>query len=511
MNQVLSRKHIIAQGASTLIALGAAATLLMGMNSCGGDPPPNSQQCQVAADCEGLPHIECVGSFSCESGQCIYECDGGGCDSDSECDAGMLCIDGECTDPKPEGCWTNDDCSPSEMCVFPVDDCPPGAACTSIAQAGQCVPKPPGGCASDSECAAGEVCDFSEYFPCGADAPCLPAGPGVCVPKPPTGCTDDADCAAGHQCLLPPCEPCPYDAECPPCTGVCEPVTTWECSSDSECGTNQYCDFVECSGCDCLPDADCDCAQVCYGVCKDTWTPPPSGCSGDSDCGMGEQCMVACPDCYCEDDSDCDCGPCFGECVPKSDNGCTADSQCGANQQCQISCAPCWCEDGTECECPCFGECVNVDPPEQCSSDDECGPNATCECLGDPSCPMCDVCFFQCVPTPATWCTSDAECAAGEQCVDDDTWACDCPPGSDCLCPEKLGTCQPTPEPTECKTTGCSGEVCSSEDVYSICIWDPSYICLEFSQCGSYGDDGGCGWKPTPEYVDCLAQFDQAP
>lgn len=33
--------------------------------------------CSQPSDCEGLPHIMCVGSWSCERNQCSYTCDSG--------------------------------------------------------------------------------------------------------------------------------------------------------------------------------------------------------------------------------------------------------------------------------------------------------------------------------------------------------------------------------------------------------------------------------------------------
>jgi hypothetical protein len=46
---------------------------------CVGDPhaalPEGS--CSTPNDCEGLVHIMCVGSWSCDAGSCSYTCDGG--------------------------------------------------------------------------------------------------------------------------------------------------------------------------------------------------------------------------------------------------------------------------------------------------------------------------------------------------------------------------------------------------------------------------------------------------
>jgi len=40
----------------------------------GGDDLQEGQ-CRTAADCEGLVHIMCVGSWSCDNGWCSYTCD----------------------------------------------------------------------------------------------------------------------------------------------------------------------------------------------------------------------------------------------------------------------------------------------------------------------------------------------------------------------------------------------------------------------------------------------------
>jgi len=114
------------------------------------------------------------------------------------------------------------------------------------------------------------------------------------------------------------------------------------------------------------------------------------------------------------------------------------------------------------------------------------------------------------VPTAPQWCTSDAECGPGQFChIEGDI--CDCPPGSDCLCPQPVGTCLEAREPTECQTTGCSGEICAAEDMASICIWDPSFSCLELTTCGNYAPNGGCGFEPNDAYLACLADFGVQP
>lgn len=56
-----------------------------------------------------------------------------------------------------------------------------------------------------------------------------------------------------------------------------------------------------------------------------------------------------------------------------------------------------------------------------------------------------------------------------------------------------------------CQVTGCSGQICASEPVFTTCEWRPEYECLALTQCGPYGEGWSCAWEQTPEYLDCLA------
>ncbi len=50
-----------------------------GKDCCGSCKGPDKSvdegYCETAADCDGLIHIMCVGSWSCDSNQCAYDCD----------------------------------------------------------------------------------------------------------------------------------------------------------------------------------------------------------------------------------------------------------------------------------------------------------------------------------------------------------------------------------------------------------------------------------------------------
>jgi hypothetical protein len=67
------------------------------------------------------------------------------------------------------------------------------------------------------------------------------------------------------------------------------------------------------------------------------------------------------------------------------------------------------------------------------------------------------------------------------------------------------------PPPEECHVAGCSSELCVGPDGpdFSICIFQPWYVCLDQTTCGNFGPDGACGWEQNPEYLECLASFGQ--
>jgi hypothetical protein len=61
-----------------------------------------------------------------------------------------------------------------------------------------------------------------------------------------------------------------------------------------------------------------------------------------------------------------------------------------------------------------------------------------------------------------------------------------------------------------CQVSGCSGELCASEPLFSPCVFLPHYVCFRDAVCSERGDLGprpGCGWERTPELEACLARF----
>ncbi len=298
----------------------------------------------------------------------------------------------------------------------------------------------------------------------------------------PNLCTTDADCVDG---------------------GVCDPATfkCVECLLDGDCPLGKKCDGEahQCVGC--LADADCAGDLVCdsaLNLCVE--------CLEDADCGDGGHCDEAMNVCIeCVDDADCvypEAACAFsacidGECVtgtvpdglPCSDGDpCTLDDQC-EDGECvggvtDPNCIPTGCEgdpDGTPC-----------DDGDECTLDDFCLAGV---CVGgalDPECAEQDLDGDGFTPAEGDCDDTDAEInpAAVEICGDNKD--------NDCngMIDDGCGV--------ECFPTGCSGEICASEEMDSDCQWLPEYECLKLSVCGNFGPDGGCAWLETDAYLECL-------
>ncbi len=62
--------------------------------------------------------------------------------------------------------------------------------------------------------------------------------------------------------------------------------------------------------------------------------------------------------------------------------------------------------------------------------------------------------------------------------------------------------------PAACVVTGCSGQVCAEEDVFTTCEWREEYACYETATCERQVD-GACGWTATEELDACLGDVAQ--
>ncbi|WP_437524096.1 hypothetical protein WME79_35355 [Sorangium sp. So ce726] len=66
-------------------------------------------------------------------------------------------------------------------------------------------------------------------------------------------------------------------------------------------------------------------------------------------------------------------------------------------------------------------------------------------------------------------------------------------------------------EPTSCKVTGCSGQVCADDDVVTTCEYREEYACYKEHGVCERGASGECGWRATPELETCLGGGEAAP
>jgi hypothetical protein len=57
----------------------------------------------------------------------------------------------------------------------------------------------------------------------------------------------------------------------------------------------------------------------------------------------------------------------------------------------------------------------------------------------------------------------------------------------------------------DCVVTGCSDQVCSDRPIGTTCERRPEHACFRAAECGTYGPNGSCAWRATPELAECLA------
>lgn len=319
------------------------------------------------------------------------------------------------------------------------------------------------------------------------------------------------------------------------------------------------------SDCEGLPHILCDGAWKCEkNACLFQCGDVEIGCYGDEDCPAAQHCSVS--DGECGTPPGCDPGQpcpavCYGKCVDDESvqcvvSGCSSEIcaqeplasfcvyldwyQCLAFSQCGPFGASGAC--GWE-ETPEFKECMagfEVDPEgKECWDDSGCPYGYYCEltpesgvckayleygnCKGDVDCPKgfhCDPCgcpddvqCFACIPNclPNEDCSFDEDCPDGQACQVTDPCGPPpgCEPGDDCpaVC-WPYGFCVVAGQP-KCKKTGCSGQLCASQDIMTTCEWMPHYACYQqFGECGNFGPDGSCLWNPTVELEQCLMDTD---
>ncbi|WP_437996668.1 hypothetical protein WMF26_37605 [Sorangium sp. So ce185] len=68
----------------------------------------------------------------------------------------------------------------------------------------------------------------------------------------------------------------------------------------------------------------------------------------------------------------------------------------------------------------------------------------------------------------------------------------------------ELEACLGGGEAAPCVVTGCSGQICASEDVATDCQWLEEYACYDKHGVCERGASGECGWRATPELEACV-------
>lgn len=478
-------------------ALVAVATLTgQSKPMCHSKPVPSEATCETPKDCEGLPHVMCLGEWQCVAGECQYLC-------------------GE----KPKGCYSDADCPKGQHCSVSDGDCQSDPTCPMCDVCyGQCVPDHPqcvqSGC-SGEVCASEPVytpCVWQDWFACLKLTQCGNFGPnGACGFEPNEAflaclaelkpCKTDKDCPAGLACVSGRCEkPAPKECEtdsdcpegffcavetvCPPCVhedppcmapcqlrGLCQPKSEPQgCWTDADCAWYEYCQFPLWTGAEkggeaggmacCPPNAFCipEIPPCGEGVC----VVRPGYCWSDADCALGERCEGVIPPC--PPGAYCFAAPQPGKCV--ADRPVCQAIKPGTHGMCEMVLG--WIFDGQGCVlesgCSCKPDCeFFFQTLEECQA----------ACLG---------------PIP---CFDDSDCPKGQVCV----WKggcppCDCDAGSDpdCSCP----MCMPP------KSGFCTPAVCASDpdcDDGDGCTVDR---CL----------DGSCVHEPLPGCGWCTEDLD---
>ncbi len=245
------------------------------------------------------------------------------------------------------------------------------------------------------------------------------------------------------------------------------------CQTDSQCGAGNVCVNAQCmpvSGTTgCTSDAECASGETCQaGLC----VPGGGGdCAGQT-CSAAQWCLESTYATGCVDSGSI---PVGGDCSLQAD--CVAGALCAS--------------DGT------LSQCYQV-----CHADADC-PSNLCQFVPDSTGNLSDLGL--CVPGTSPGCTSDAECASGESCVNG---ACQpsTPPGctsdAECASGESCvnGACQPSTPPSECAVDAdcgagrwcfatsvggyCAqgggaavGAACDAADPFSGCVEDA--LCLD--------------------------------
>lgn len=458
-------------------------------------------------DGAGATGDACMDGSECASGICLNGACADPCAEEADCPAGYTC---RATDlPTDSGSVTIDVCVPELSPCLSDNDCSNEEVCTVDRQTDLVLgcDDPVGdgtvgeSCSDDAECQSNLCLNGTCSAPCEAPNDCNDAGStcegttvttgngdadlNACVPRQEGTCLSDADCAGGQRCvaqktatdLIFTCgqgnagggetgDNCGNDADC--AQNLCDGGTCiGPCQSTGDCaaGDNYSCDTrnVDIGG------GNSDSASVCT---------PPTACSENDDCRIGEVCYVDSDgtdvETYCRDAN-----PGGGELgqICSADDGC-ANNLCGDTRFRDVCLVPCAqdndCDvngfvcgtvdvDGTD-----VAACV-ADTSTTCEAESECGTGTDCAII-----PTTDGNSLEAVCVPSTGGSS-----TGLECTDDE----DC---ASLVCLD--GRCAaPCAENVQCA----NNQICSSNTIdkdgvtgdFDVCETLPVTICSSSDDC----------------------------
>ncbi|MFO0598103.1 MAG: hypothetical protein U0228_22565 [Myxococcaceae bacterium] len=206
---------------------------------------------------------------------------------------------------------------------------------------------------------------------------------GTFQPRRRIACSSDSQCATGLRCTNGRCQApsgtvtdggpatcgmtCPSGSVCDPLRNVC--TQTNGCTSNADCPTNLACIAGSCQ----LPNSNacgamgCPSGQVCVNFAcvvagSDGGTTNPQACNTDSDCGMGDVCVM---------------GVCRAACVPHAESCNNIDDDCDGiiDEGCSNSDGGISCGGFAGLACPSGLSCVD-DPTDMCD------PTTANDCMG---------------------------------------------------------------------------------------------------------------------------------
>lgn|GEM_PF-632827 len=282
-------------GASTCTDLGCTATCSVEADCpagstcrdglCLGFVSSGVREVASAIDCSCVLNSDCADGLICRESECVAgcrttdDCSGADvcvdgmcvptvtpdCSATAPCTGGLECVEGECRAPS-DTCQFNSECGAGRVCINQEcttecdvsRPCPTGASCNG---AGYCQvdPRPIDVCVVNADCDAGEVC---------RDGACYDA------------CTLDAECGAGRYCQEGRCR---VDTRPRP---TCGP--TRNCASGSVC-LNGTCRIP------CSTAPECAAFDVQYNFCLDslcaTTNEATSDCAAQVDCSGTDSCI----------------------------------------------------------------------------------------------------------------------------------------------------------------------------------------------------------------------------